>query len=293
MKRFEPTLAVVISLSGWFALIAYLFYNYYRNSPDFLQTLLMPEDYYQGLFHVLIVTAPILTSIVGYTVDKRISYYRELADEAHLYRNLAARDLMDMLDNLILAFANAIDAKSHWTKGHSERVAGYVDEISRRLQFGEEQRAVIRTAALLHDIGKIGTYDSLLDKTGTLTPEEYDLIKMHPDKGVQILSPIEKLGPVFPVIRHHHERVDGGGYPAGLKGEAIPFLARVVCVADSYDAMTAERPYHAALSRERAIDVLRQKSGSQFDEHIVSVFLDMLEENPLLGIPPAADIALH
>lgn len=290
MKRFEPTLAVVISLSGWFALIAFLFYNYFQSTPDFLQTILRPKDYYQGIFNVLIVTAPIFTSIVGYTVDRRIAYYRNLADEAHLYKNLAAQDLMEMLENLILAFANAIDAKSPWTQGHSERVANYADELSRRLELSNDQVEIVRTAALLHDIGKIGTYDTLLDKEGKLTDDEYNLIKRHPDKGVQILSPISKLNPVLPVIRHHHERVDGRGYPDGLKGEDIPFLARVVCVADSYDAMTADRPYKAALSKDKAIEVLSNKSGSQFDQQVVSVFLDMLNENPALGQSPKSDL---
>jgi putative nucleotidyltransferase with HDIG domain len=238
------------------------------------------------------VTAPIFTSIVGYSVDRRISYYRELAHEAHLYRNLAAQDLMEMLDNLILAFANAIDAKSPWTQGHSERVANYADVLSRRLKLSEEQVEIVRTAALLHDIGKIGTYDTLLDKTGELTEEEYDLIKRHPDKGVQILAPINKLNPVLPVIRHHHERFDGRGYPAGLKGEDIPFLARVVCVADSYDAMTADRPYKAALSKDMAIEVLGKKSGSQFDGQVVGVFLDLLNEDPALGRSPNSDLGM-
>ncbi|MEF9425957.1 MAG: HD domain-containing protein [Candidatus Mariimomonas ferrooxydans] len=140
----------------------------------------------------------------------------------------------------------------------------------------ENKIETLRIASLLHDIGKIGTYDSVLDKQGKLTEEEFELVKKHPAKGVEILLPISKLSGILPIIRHHHERIDSKGYPDGLKGEEIPLLARMVCVADSYDAMTAERPYKATCSKEEAILALKACSGTQFDLGVVETFLSVL-----------------
>jgi len=185
-------------------------------------------------------------------------------------------ELKGLYDGLIHAFANAIDAKSKWTKGHSERVTHYAVAIAKEMGLSEKDIETLRIAALLHDVGKIGTYDVILDKPGRLNDEELELIKMHPVKGEEILRPIKQLQDILPIIRHHHERIDGKGYPDGLKGEKIPLLPRVIAVADSFDSMTSDRPYRPAPSREYAISELKKYSGIQFDPQAVEAFLRIL-----------------
>lgn len=181
--------------------------------------------------------------------------------------------LNELFEGLIHSFVNAIDAKSSWTKGHSERVTDYAMSIAAKMKIAKEELQTLRIAALLHDIGKIGTYDMILDKPKSLTREEFDLINMHPVRGVEILKPIYQLRHLLPIIKYHHERVDGKGYPEGLKGDEIPLLSRIICVADSYDSMTSDRPYRAALSEKHAVAELRKHSGTQFDPAVVESFL--------------------
>ncbi|MBI5026932.1 MAG: HD-GYP domain-containing protein, partial [Nitrospirae bacterium] len=167
--------------------------------------------------------------------------------------------------------------KSPWTRGHSERVTEYALKIGRALGLSDGEMEKLRIAGLLHDIGKIGTYDGVLDKPGQLTDEEYEVVKRHPGKGADVLSPISQLGDIIPWIRGHHERYDGKGYPDGLKGEEIPLQARILSVADAYDSMTAERPYRKTPGREKAIEELKRYSGIQFDPEVVDIFLKVLE----------------
>jgi len=199
----------------------------------------------------------------------------KIALENELEKKL--KELEELNNVLILAFVNAIDAKSPWTKGHSERVANYAAAIAGELGLGEADIQILRTAALLHDVGKIGTYDVILDKSGKLTDDEFSLIRMHPAKGEEILRPIKQLACILPIIRSHHERIDGRGYPDGLKGNEIPLLSRVLCVADSFDSTTADRPYRPSTGKEYAINELRRCSGTQFDPKIVGAFLKVLE----------------
>lgn len=206
-------------------------------------------------------------------VRSRDAYFNMLKD---LHSSLA--ETRELLDELIYAFANAIDAKSHWTLGHSERVAEYSVEIAKEMGMDKKNVDNLKTAALLHDIGKIGTYDEILDKPQELTPSEYELVKKHPLKGITILEPIKKMGMILPIIIHHHERMDGTGYPDGLKTEEIPLLARILSVADSYDSMTAERPYRTSLGKEHAVDELKRSSGTQFDPEVIKAFLRVVEK---------------
>ncbi len=187
-------------------------------------------------------------------------------------------DLKELFTGIITALANAIDAKSPWTKGHSERVTSYAVAIAQEMGMDEKGIEDIRIAGLLHDIGKIGTYDVLLDKPGRLTEEEYEIVKRHPEKGVELLYPIKHLRHILPWIRHHHERWDGKGYPDGLKGQEIPLQARILAVADTFDSMTAERPYRQTPGREKAVEELRRCSGTQFDPDVVDAFLRVLPE---------------
>lgn len=188
------------------------------------------------------------------------------------------RELKELYEGLIHSFVNTLDAKSPWTKGHSERVTNYSLAIAKEMKLKDKDIDTLRTAALLHDIGKIGTYDVILDKPGKLTTEEFALVKTHPAKGEEILRPIRQLQNILPIIRHHHERIDGKGYPDGLKGKEIPFRARILHVADSFDSMTADRPYRPSPGREYAISELKRHSGTQFDPQVVEAFLRVLEK---------------
>jgi PAS domain S-box-containing protein/putative nucleotidyltransferase with HDIG domain len=195
-------------------------------------------------------------------------------ENARLYE-----ELQQLLIGTITSLSSAVDAKSPWTKGHSERVTRYALEIGKEMGLGDEDLNNLRLAGLLHDVGKIGTYDVLLDKLEKFTAEEFEIVKKHPGKGAEILSPIKQLGGVIPGILHHHERVDGRGYPEGLKNEEIPLCARILCVADSFDAMTADRPYRAAPGKEYAISELKHCSGTHFDSKVVETFLKVLDKS--------------
>ena len=186
-------------------------------------------------------------------------------------------DLEDLVLGVVTALASAIDAKSPWTKGHSERVTEYAVDIAREMGMPVQEIEKLRLAGLLHDIGKIGTFDVILDKPGRLTDEEFELVKKHPDRGCEILSHINQFSDIIPIIRHHHERWDGSGYPSGLKGQEIPLMARILCVADSFDSMTADRPYRPSPGIEYAVEEFRRCSGTQFDKDVVTVFLKMIE----------------
>ncbi|MEW6584466.1 MAG: PAS domain S-box protein [Nitrospirota bacterium] len=208
---------------------------------------------------------------------------KKLAESKEAFFNMlkeldvSYRELRELYDGLIHSFVNAIDAKSPWTKGHSERVTHLAVTIAEEIGLDDGEIENVRRAALLHDIGKIGTYDMILDNPKTLSAEEFDLINMHPVKGEEILKPIKQLEPILPIIRHHHERMDGGGYPDGLKGAEIPLAARILCVADSFDSMTSDRPYRPARRKEFAIAELKRCSGTQFDSRIVQAFLGVLD----------------
>lgn len=173
----------------------------------------------------------------------------------------------------ILVISKAIDARDQYTAGHSERVAKISLAIGQSLNLPKEQLETLELAALFHDVGKIGIPDYILNKPGRLTDEEFNKIKEHPSIGVDILKTIDFLSQALPIILHHHERFDGGGYPNGIKGEDIPFESRIICVADSYDAMTSNRPYRNGLPHEVAVSELIKYKNIQFDSNIVDAFL--------------------
>jgi putative nucleotidyltransferase with HDIG domain len=175
------------------------------------------------------------------------------------------------------AFVAAVDAKDPYTRGHSERVAAYSRTIARYLQLPEEVQHKIWIGALLHDVGKIGVEDRILRKDGVLAPEEYEQMKMHTVIGAEIMSPIEQLKEMIPAIRWHHEAWNGRGYPDGLKGEQIPLFARIVAVADTFDAITTNRPYQQAYSLQFAVETITRLTGSRFDAKVVTAFLRAFE----------------
>lgn len=189
------------------------------------------------------------------------------------------KELEDLFLKLILVMVNALDAKSPWTKGHSERVSLYAEQIAKQMLIDEDGIKDIKLAGLLHDIGKIGTYDYLLDKPGTLTREEFDIVKKHPDQGADILKEIKQLQDIIPYIKYHHEKLDGNGYPHKLKGHKIPLGAKILHVADSFDSMTSDRPYRPAPGIKYALSEMEKYKGTQFDPRVIEAFLTVLEKS--------------
>jgi len=181
--------------------------------------------------------------------------------------------------SIIYALAATVDAKDSYTYGHSRKVSEYAIAIAETMKLPAEKIHSIRSAGLLHDIGKIGVPDSILNKNSSLSSDENELIKTHPKMGEEILKHVIDLTSCIPGILHHHERFDGAGYPAGLTGEKIPIEARILSVADAYDAMVSPRPYRKQLSLQEAIDELKRCSGTQFDPEIVDAFVKVIQKN--------------
>ncbi|MBO4310416.1 MAG: HD domain-containing protein [Lachnospiraceae bacterium] len=181
-------------------------------------------------------------------------------------------------------FTNFIDAKDAYTRGHSIRVAYYTRKIAKRIGFDVEDLDNIYYIALLHDVGKINIPDAILNKPGKLTKEEMDVIKTHTTNGATILKDFSSIPSIVEGARYHHERYDGTGYPEGLAGHKIPLVARIICVADSFDAMNSDRCYRKAFSTEKIVNELREGSGKQFDPEIVKVMLELIEKNAFKNV---------
>jgi diguanylate cyclase (GGDEF)-like protein/putative nucleotidyltransferase with HDIG domain len=178
--------------------------------------------------------------------------------------------------SIIYALAATVDAKDHYTYGHSKKVSDYAVAVGEAMGLPQDRIDIVRAAGLLHDIGKVGIPDSILNKKGTLNDEEWGLIKDHPKLGVEILRHVIDLVNCLPVILHHHERFDGTGYPSGLKGDNIPLEARILAVADAFDAITSPRPYREQLSSQEALEELKRCIGSQFDPKVLEVFFKVV-----------------
>jgi HD-GYP domain-containing protein (c-di-GMP phosphodiesterase class II) len=183
---------------------------------------------------------------------------------------LAAKENQELFINSVRTLAAAIDAKDPYTRGHSERVARYSVVLARHMDLSPEEVRVVRLSALLHDVGKIGIDDRILRKPTALTSEEFEIMKTHPAKGALIMGQIPQLKNVIPGIKHHHEKWAGGGYPDGLKGHGIPLIARVVAVADTFDAMTTTRPYQKAMPLTYVITQIMSFAGKSFDPAVIA-----------------------
>jgi putative nucleotidyltransferase with HDIG domain len=179
----------------------------------------------------------------------------------------------------IEALRLTVDAKDEYTRGHSDRVAYFACKVGRALNLSESDLEILRIGGVFHDIGKISTSDEILKKTDMLSGSEYEIIKQHPLKGAHILSAVSMFEEAVPLIKCHHEWVDGSGYPFGLKGEEIPFLGRILSVADAFDAMTSTRHYRLKLNLDNAKDQLLKGSGSQFDKQVVDMFIGVVINN--------------
>jgi putative nucleotidyltransferase with HDIG domain len=206
----------------------------------------------------------------GWVRNRRFENLLARADEfvgPNANSNLSRAERAKKLEQL----SAALDARDPYTHGHSRRVARHAETIARRMKLPKEEVARIRTAALLHDVGKIETPKEIIDKPGALSDEEYEVIKLHPGAGAKMVEELNDPE-LTAIVRHHHERIDGGGYPDGIAGEAIPLGARIIAVADTFDALTSARPYRPARAHEFAINILRKESGEQLDASAVEAF---------------------
>lgn len=195
----------------------------------------------------------------------------------HALQEYAKRE-ESLLEGLLLALAQALEYYDGSTRVHSEASAEYALAMARALGLSEERVRLVRLAALVHDVGKIFIPQEILRKPGKLTPEEYDLVKLHTAKGEELLSRIRDLEPIARIVRHHHERFDGTGYPDGLWGEEIPLESRILAVVDAFEAMTSDRPYRKAMTVDEALEELRRFSGTQFDPQVVNVMVALMEK---------------
>jgi len=207
------------------------------------------------------------------TLEKLTSQISVALENARL-----VTDLEELFLGTIRSLSSAIDAKSKWTAGHSERVTKYALQIGKEMGIRENELKNLELAGLLHDVGKIGTYEAILDKQGKLTDDEIKLIRQHTIKGAEILSPIKQLKEIIPAVKYHQEFYDGNGYPDGLKGEAIPLFARIIGIADTIDAMSADRPYRKGKTMDAVVEELKRCSGTQFDPKVVESFLRTVQK---------------
>jgi putative two-component system response regulator len=213
-------------------------------------------------------------------ISKPIERLELLIRVRSLVRLKRQHDELDRSHQVLISLALALEARDPYTRTHSQNVAANARRLARQLDLGEEAERQIEQAGLLHDIGKIGVPDSILMKPGALTDEEFALMQTHPVLGYEICRPLASLAHALSAIRHHHERWDGRGYPDGLAGAAIPLRARIMAIADAYDAMTSDRPYRAGFSPARAQAILLAGAGSQWDPALVKIFVAMLNAEP-------------
>ncbi len=207
-----------------------------------------------GFFYVLMFIAPLL--VARFVFSKYLEAKQATVD-------------------MIKALARAIEARDEYTIGHSDRVSQYAADLARYMNLSETRVEIIRVAGLLHDVGKTGIPEKVLNKEGKLTATEYEEIKKHPQLGYDIIKGNKMLAEYAPVIKYHHEHYNGEGYPEGLKGDEIPLEAAIVAVVDTFDAMTTTRPYRAPYSEQKALSILREMSGEQFNPTVVDAFLEM------------------
>lgn len=190
------------------------------------------------------------------------------------------------LTELMRMFAKAVDERTSYLRGHSERVSVYAAEIARELRIDPAIVERIRLSALLHDIGTIGIEDSVVRKDAPLTPEEFEIVKAHTVKGASILRPIVALNDLIPGVELHHESLDGMGYPYGLKSDEIPMMARIIAVADSFDAMTTARPYQRAMDPEYVLEVMQRLGGVRYDGSAVAALTELVESGLIVVKKP-------
>lgn len=205
------------------------------------------------------------------SIETAISQLKKAAHENHL-----------LFINSVRMLAAAIDAKDPYTRGHSERVARYSIAIGKNLSLPEKEMRDLRISALLHDVGKIGIDDRILRKPGALSDEEFEVMKQHPAKGAAIMSGVAQLIDIIPGMKYHHEKWSGGGYPDGIEGEHIPMQARIVAIADTFDAMTTNRPYQKAMELNYVVEKIKSFAGTRFDPRVVDAFVNAVKRGDIV-----------
>lgn len=211
------------------------------------------------------------------TIEAELMRSTAMMLAVHLTNQRQYIELQQTLDGTLVAFVSALDAKDRYTCGHSSRVAELSVALAKDLNHNQGVCETLRKAALLHDIGKIGIEDSVLRKPSELTPEEFEIVKKHPVIGYEILKTIGPFAPLLPGVLHHHEAWDGSGYPHGLIGESIPRLAQIIAVADSFDAMTSDRPYRDGMPLERVLGIFKRGSGKQWAPDVATLLVTQID----------------
>ncbi|MGN0507055.1 MAG: HD domain-containing phosphohydrolase [Lachnospiraceae bacterium] len=276
-KQFIITIIMVFSLLGF--MVVYIFSSFYRSSVNDINELgvsntkLFHDLRMQLLFGILVSVAVFLIIVVFCTFSaKKLSKYQCMDHEN--------REHLDELNtNIIRALAYTIDAKDRYTSGHSQRVADYSLAIAKRMGKSEEEQKLIYYAALLHDVGKIRVPEEIISKPGKLTEEESNQVRVHTVSGYHILKDIHEDVRLAYGAKYHHEQYNGKGYPNGLEGENIPEIARIIGVADAYDAMASNRSYRDALPQEVVRSEIEKGKGQQFDAQIADIMLQMIDED--------------
>jgi putative nucleotidyltransferase with HDIG domain len=256
-----------------------------KNRPSFLSTFIEQGNKLFLILPIFIKLKLKAVIIIGRFQTKafnieEILQSRQMADQvAVALSNATLIEEMEQLNwGTIKALARTVDAKSSWTAGHSTRVTRMALKIGSVFGFSPNDLDILQRAALLHDIGKLGVPVAVLDKPGALDDEEYNMIKKHPSIGARILEPIPSYKNIVPIVLQHHERYDGKGYPDGLSGNEIDIMARILAVADVFDALKSDRPYREGWAVERVIDLISEEAGRQFDPDVVEVFLEIMSQ---------------
>src|SRR6187397_1801440 len=266
-------IAVAVSLSTRQTFMAVWNQNFLWSAPSYfvgagaaaIATWAMTNSVNSGVFLALLAAAPLYLTYRSYKV-----YLGRIDDERRHVEEMA-----DLHLATIEALALAIDAKDQTAQSHIRRVQVYATSIARGLGMSDTEIQGVKTAALLHDIGKLAVPEHILSKPGPLTQEEFQKIRVHPQVGAEIISAVPFPYPVAPLILSHHERWDGKGYPRGLKAEEIPLGARILSVVDYFDALTSDRPYHRAMTHDAALGLLQQEAGKALDPAVVQMFVKM------------------
>ncbi len=220
-------------------------------------------------------------------LSKPLDFSELLARTRSLLRLKQYTDELENAETVLFTLAQSIEARDPYTRGHCERLAQMSSRLGERLGIAEENIKALRWAGIVHDVGKVAVPDSILLKPGPLTPEEISVMRKHAEVGERICAPLRSFRLVLPIIRHHHEKRDGSGYPDGLKGEAIPLTARILQLADVYDALTTDRPYRTAVPSEAALAMMDEEATlGWWDRELFSSFRDMIRESRPAALPP-------
>ena len=244
-----------------------------QDSPAFVRTVVIPIQRDGRSLGRMIAVRPIQEDEFG-TVEADLMKSTSMILAGHLINQRQYIEIQTMFDGMIQSLVSALDAKDSYTSGHSSRVADIAVMVAEKLEYDKQGIKRIRMAGILHDIGKIGVDDAVLQKPGQLTQHEFEQIKQHPVLGYDILKENKLFRKILPAVRHHHESWDGSGYPDGLTGDGIPRDAQVLAVADAFDAMTSDRPYRGSLSIDQVIDTLKSGRDRQWASDVVEALLD-------------------